>query len=185
MVSPPPPSGTSNRYRSFYELFVNPNASCPKCGNSVFFYQSRNGGRVFFDELGPPWPKHPCTAVTYKPKGVSQPRVSSKRPQWEIKKWKPVLDCKLLQDPELDKCYQLTGIVEADAIDLFPPYAQRIQVFIRASLMSIDMTFTIRNHGRNEYEISGVLVDINGNVEVRNFTGHTSRERASEAPFAK
>jgi len=27
----------------------------------VFFYQSPHGSRVFFDDLGPPWPKHPCT----------------------------------------------------------------------------------------------------------------------------
>ena len=38
-----------------------PNASCPVCGAPVFFYESFSGGRVFFDELGPPWPKHPCT----------------------------------------------------------------------------------------------------------------------------
>lgn len=38
-----------------------PNASCPVCHADVYFYQSPNGGRVFFDELGPPWPKHPCT----------------------------------------------------------------------------------------------------------------------------
>ena len=44
-----------------YESFVNPNASCPVCGAAVFFYQSSNGGKVFFDELGPPWPRHPCT----------------------------------------------------------------------------------------------------------------------------
>src|SRR5260221_9367601 len=41
--------------------FTIPNASCPVCGASVFFYQSPHNGRVFFDELGPPWPKHPCT----------------------------------------------------------------------------------------------------------------------------
>ena len=44
-----------------FDSFVNPNARCPYCGDSVFFYQSPYGGRVFFDELGPPWPKHPCT----------------------------------------------------------------------------------------------------------------------------
>jgi hypothetical protein len=44
-----------------YESYLNPNARCPVCGASVFFYQSPYGGRVFFDELGPPWPKHPCT----------------------------------------------------------------------------------------------------------------------------
>jgi hypothetical protein len=41
--------------------FVNPNARCPVCGEPVFFYQNEFGSRVFFDELGPPWPKHPCT----------------------------------------------------------------------------------------------------------------------------
>ena len=43
------------------ESYTNPNAKCPVCGAAVFFYQAPNGGRVFFDELGPPWPKHPCT----------------------------------------------------------------------------------------------------------------------------
>lgn len=38
-----------------------PNSRCPVCGEPVFFYMSPFGGRVFFDELGPPWPKHPCT----------------------------------------------------------------------------------------------------------------------------
>lgn len=38
-----------------------PNANCPICGKSVFFYRSPDSGRVFFDSLGPPWPKHPCT----------------------------------------------------------------------------------------------------------------------------
>ena len=44
-----------------YPSYVNPNAHCPVCGCAVYFYQSPYGGRVFFDELGPPWPKHPCT----------------------------------------------------------------------------------------------------------------------------
>lgn len=41
--------------------YVNPNAKCPVCGEDVFFYQNEYGSRVYFDELGPPWPKHPCT----------------------------------------------------------------------------------------------------------------------------
>ena len=41
--------------------FVNPNANCPVCNAPVFYYQNEFGSRVFFDELGPPWPKHPCT----------------------------------------------------------------------------------------------------------------------------
>ena len=43
------------------ESYTVPNAKCPVCQANVFFYAAANGGRVFFDELGPPWPKHPCT----------------------------------------------------------------------------------------------------------------------------
>ena len=43
--------------------FLNPNARCPVCGDQVFFYRSPNGGAVYFDGLGWPWPKHPCTDV--------------------------------------------------------------------------------------------------------------------------
>ena len=41
--------------------YINPNATCPVCSEPVFYYQNEFGSRVFFDELGPPWPKHPCT----------------------------------------------------------------------------------------------------------------------------
>lgn len=41
--------------------FTTPNAQCPACNARVWFYQSPDGGRVFFDHIGWPWPKHPCT----------------------------------------------------------------------------------------------------------------------------
>jgi hypothetical protein len=41
--------------------FMTPNATCPVCGVRVYFYANSNGSRVFFDDVGPPWPKHPCT----------------------------------------------------------------------------------------------------------------------------
>ncbi len=41
--------------------YVNPNARCPECWQPVFFYANTAGSRVFFDHLGPPWPKHGCT----------------------------------------------------------------------------------------------------------------------------
>jgi hypothetical protein len=43
------------------ESYVNPNAHCPVCNKIVYFYQSPYGGRVYFDDLGWPWPKHGCT----------------------------------------------------------------------------------------------------------------------------
>ncbi len=44
-----------------HDSYLVPNASCPVCGEAVFFYQSPHGGRVFFDDVGWPWPKHGCT----------------------------------------------------------------------------------------------------------------------------
>lgn len=55
-----PPTLRFSGYGS-YNSFTIPNARCPECGDNVFFYRSPNGGSVFFDDLGPPWPKHPCT----------------------------------------------------------------------------------------------------------------------------
>lgn len=41
--------------------YVNPNAKCPVCQKSVFYYQNEHGSRVFFNAPGWPWEKHPCT----------------------------------------------------------------------------------------------------------------------------
>ncbi len=59
-----------------YNSFTIPNARCPVCGDSVFFYRSPNGGSVFFDDLGPPWPKHPCTEgnFTKRPQRCRPPK---------------------------------------------------------------------------------------------------------------
>ena len=40
--------------------FTIPNATCPICGESVFYYENMNGSKVWFDDLGPPWPIHGC-----------------------------------------------------------------------------------------------------------------------------
>lgn len=76
------------------ESFTNPNAQCPECGAEVFFYQSPFGGRVFFDELGPPWPKHPCTD-----RGLAVTTVNSKQSNrdtgWQKRNWLPVFFTKI------------------------------------------------------------------------------------------
>lgn len=33
---------------------------CPRCSAPVFFFHCNCGSKVFFDELGPPWPPHDC-----------------------------------------------------------------------------------------------------------------------------
>ena len=81
---------TLSRIWRTYNSYVNPNAKCPVCGCPVFYYQSPDGGRVFFDELGPPWPKHPCTdnragRTTVKPTQSSPPT----HYRWQINRWTP------------------------------------------------------------------------------------------------
>jgi hypothetical protein len=79
-VSGPPPQGSTKPFGAV-QSYVNPNAHCPVCGEIVFFYQSPYGGRVYFDDLGWPWPKHPCTDNPRSQTGrVSQAKSLSRRP---------------------------------------------------------------------------------------------------------
>lgn len=55
------PSAQTPKAFATVASYVNPNAHCPVCRKQVFYYQSPHGGRVFFDNLGWPWEKHPCT----------------------------------------------------------------------------------------------------------------------------
>lgn len=57
-ISPSPRLPASSVHRGSITI---PGAECPVCGAPVFYYANSAGSRVFFDELGPPWPKHGCT----------------------------------------------------------------------------------------------------------------------------
>lgn len=87
----------SNGLRVFdtkrYDSYLNPNAKCPVCGEPVYFFKSKNGGRVFFDEIGPPWPKHPCTDNTKYINIIPSPinQFLFKTPVWQINGWHPVI----------------------------------------------------------------------------------------------
>lgn len=69
---------------------TNPNAKCPVCSMPVFFYRSPDGGAVFFDGLGPPWPKHPCTSRTIPSpvQGRIKKKKKTKNPWWPYPCWK-------------------------------------------------------------------------------------------------
>lgn len=70
-----------------YDSYVVPNAHCPVCGEAVFYYRSPFGGRVFFDQLGPPWPKHPCTDNGLEPIYMSE---GKERNSWVSAGWRPL-----------------------------------------------------------------------------------------------
>jgi len=59
---------------------------------------------VYFDELGPPWPKHPCTDHSF-PSGkrqganiVATATQSGKDAKWRTSKWQPISVVRLYQD---------------------------------------------------------------------------------------
>lgn len=82
-------------YRLNYISYTNPNARCPICNAHVFFYKSPFGGRVFFDDLGPPWPKHPCTDIDTINENLLIRSRFSNSPSWERDGWFPAILIKI------------------------------------------------------------------------------------------
>ena len=92
-------AGWTKDSRGTVESYVNPNAHCPVCGATVYFYRSPYNGRVFFDDLGWPWPKHRCTDNFCEPRraprdSVSQD-VSRPEPAWRLEGWHPLVSSKV------------------------------------------------------------------------------------------
>jgi hypothetical protein len=91
--------GWAKDSRGTVESYVNPNAHCPVCGAAVYFYRSPYDGRVFFDELGWPWPKHPCTDNRRDPLRVTRGSIASATPRadaaWRADGWHPLLASKV------------------------------------------------------------------------------------------
>ena len=102
--------GTSERLAGGY---TNPNAVCPVCSEKVFYYESPYGGRVFFDELGPPWPKHSCTS------NEESTSVSSVKP-WHLDDWEPLVSVQINSYNSKDKClYSIQGVRGSSKIQLY------------------------------------------------------------------
>ncbi|MGL4219537.1 MAG: hypothetical protein ACRCSS_02745 [Shewanella sp.] len=82
----------ANHYKA-PNAFTIPNVTCQRCGAKVFYYEHPNGARVLFDQLGPPWPKHPCYEVAQKGK-VRKSAVTKPFTDWASWKqglWSPVI----------------------------------------------------------------------------------------------
>lgn len=72
---------------------------CSACGNAVFHYQSKHGGSAIFDELGPPWPKHPCSdgakAVRLTASVATDQSLPTRIYSWQKAGWLPFTDLKV------------------------------------------------------------------------------------------
>lgn len=137
---PPPP------ILRFTQSYTNPNAHCPVCGASVFYYQSPNGGRVFFDELGPPWLKHPCTSqINQRSLNVTvllgnQP--TARTYAWQEAGWKPFFIDSIR---ELDRSiFEINGRLDTAPLRLYA-----IQLINRNSICQLK-----KLNDSNAYELS-------------------------------
>jgi hypothetical protein len=129
-------TGWAKDSRGTVESYVNPNAHCPVCGALVYFYRSPYDGRVFFDELGWPWPKHPCTDNRHDPLRATRDsaRASGSRPvpYWRLEGWRPLLFAKIHKGTDRER---LTGDIDDRFSELLLPTGERVDaespVFVR------------------------------------------------------
>lgn len=73
------PDFESNKYANYTKP-----SKCRSCGRPVYYFQSQYGGKVFFDDLGHPWPKHEC-GFSYKGSVSSLQRLD-----WIQKGYRPI-----------------------------------------------------------------------------------------------
>ena len=109
-------------YHSASAAYTNPNARCPVCQKRVYFYQSPEGGRVYFDELGPPWPKHPCTDQVGSKSVNDVTSISrtsaSVRYEWQQDGWRPYI-CDSFALVKSVGCAVIGGILDGVRLALY------------------------------------------------------------------
>lgn len=78
----PAPQKSYKIEQTIFSSFTIPNATCPICGDHVFYYENIHGSKVWFDDLGPPWPIHGCfeknnSSTAYPKSPIQNQKVNS------------------------------------------------------------------------------------------------------------
>ena len=143
-----------------------PNARCPVCSARVFFYRSPDGGAVFFDELGPPWPKHPCTSngVYRQVEKVLQERNQKKRNKKKNNTWWPY------------PCSKAESLPNGEGACLYGTDDKRLYVKTKVSNIPANTPIWVRPfHGEiGKYQISTFRL-IDGALKEQAYVGYSHR----------
>jgi hypothetical protein len=146
----PPSFGWLRDSGGTVESYVNPNARCPVCGCPVFFYRSPFDGRVFFDALGWPWPKHPCTDNRREPERATRASLVGRQPPttWRREGWNPLLSLRVTYGVERSG---IRGDCDGRFVDLALSAGTKIDrespVLIRTSFPDLhEVTFLTSDH---------------------------------------
>jgi hypothetical protein len=92
--------GSAGRKEAYSESKTYP-TRCPGCAKNVYYFQDENGGKVYFNSMGPPWPKHDCR------KGSQNS--SSKRPKSTRSKNRRLKKGKISKGSNQEPSAQKTG----------------------------------------------------------------------------
>lgn len=137
-----------------YSYYVNPHARCPVCARPVFYYENNNGSRVYFDSLGPPWPKHLCTDNKFKANNSE----FSKKGEEKYKKYEvtignwnsfPIYSITLL-DEYRSLYYSINGYFMNKYFSIIITPSKKIKLNNKSP-------FFIRKIDSNVYEISTII----------------------------
>jgi hypothetical protein len=146
------------------DSYTIPNAKCPVCDAKVYFYRSPDNGRVFFDELGPPWPKHTCTtsslprysrvAARQKPRDFLPSKLA-----WEREGWTPLMVHEISAIPSAIEWCRIKGSYQGRGRDLFA----------RSDEVPRHTLFHARDLGGDKFEVSYFLIREDQQIVVREF----------------
>ncbi|NJO33216.1 MAG: hypothetical protein HC869_08765 [Rhodospirillales bacterium] len=148
----------------------------------MFFYQSPNGGRVFFDELGPPWQKHPCTDSRSIPKAIAPAvfpeRANSDRSyRWQRDGWKPFF---VLSVSRVDKSILRTnGSLEGKPLAVF--YYNDINRFDGSPHITNVSIVYLKKEDEDRYELSLIVSAPPGHMTVDAFASLLAARGATSA----
>jgi hypothetical protein len=157
-----PSFGWARDHGGTVESYVNPNAHCPVCGCPVFFYRSPHNGRVFFDSLGWPWPKHPCTDNRGEPQRTTRSSLEVDPPQspaWQEDGWSPLLSPRVSSGVER---WSIRGDCGTGFVDLVLPRGTKIDrdtpVLVRPVLPDLhEATFLASDHSATRPIVSAAF----------------------------
>lgn len=146
-----PSFGWAKDHGGTVESYVNPNAHCPVCGCPVFFYRSPYNGRVFFDSLGWPWPKHHCTDNRREPQRTTRSSIEADPPRnaaWREDGWTALLSPRVSSGVERSG---IRGDCDTGFVDLVLPRGTKIDretpILVRPVLPHLhEATFLASDH---------------------------------------
>jgi hypothetical protein len=130
-----------NRQKLTCDSFTKP-TRCERCDKDCFYYENEFGSKVFFDELGPPWPKHDC---------IERQQRRPKSPyRWELDGYEPCVIYKALPDVKLQR-------LEIYVIGLATKKNLALRIIaddIKSFISRLHQPFVLKARGQQKWELN-------------------------------